>query len=194
MAPPKSGSRRDVRWEAHQHAIRLAGPAFALPVLGGGVTAAVVAVPGGAAQAELRLAVVVAGVAALSLLVVAPVARWSRYRVVLGPDAFAVREGVLRTSERVVPLSRVAEVLAVQSALGRLLGHGSLVLVPVEGRPLRAEHVPRVLHLQHLVLGMAEAAGAGSGAQTDDRDTDDEDIEDEVIADGDAGRGRWYGE
>ena len=169
-----SGTGRDPRWEAHQHVIRLAGPAVVLPLLVGGLSAAVVTIPEGAAQVELRLAVLLAGTVALVLLVVAPVVRWSQYQVVLGPDALEVREGVLRRSQRVVPLARLAEVLTVQSALGRLLGHGALVLVPAEGRPLRAEHVPRVLHLQALVLDLAEAAGAGAAPGVEG-DGDDED-------------------
>jgi membrane protein YdbS with pleckstrin-like domain len=152
---------RGAVWEARQHAVRLLGPALALPVVTGLVAYTLVLVPGGPGRWWLRVAVAGVGLAAAAVLVLVPVARWAAYRLVVTPTHVAVRAGALRTRERALPLAAVAEVRTVQTALGRVLGHGTLLVVPEDGPLLAGDCVPGVLAVQALVLERATAAGAG---------------------------------
>jgi len=161
-------------WESHPHGSVLLLPALALPLLVGAGVAALVAVPPGGAQVASRVAVLLLVAVLLALAVVRPVLAWLGTRLVLTRGRVGVVEGVLSRRERDVPLSRVAEVRTVQTARERLLGTGTLVVVPVGDAPvLTARRVPRLLRVQALLLALAEEAGAGEpeGAA---RDGDDE--------------------
>lgn len=166
-------------WETQQGVARLLGPALALPLLAGLVAYGLTVVPAGPAQGWLRTGVVVLGLAAAVVLVAAPVARWASCRLVVTATHVAVRGGTVRQRERAVPLARVAEVRTVQTVLGRLLGHGTLLVLPEHGPLLRCDHVPAVRAAQAVVLERAEAAGAGRHGHEDGADgadgADDED-------------------
>lgn len=170
-------------WETQQHVARLVGPALALPALAGLGGYALALVPEGPARGWWRAGLLAIGLAAAAALVVRPVTRWASRRLLVTATHVALQDGLLRRRERAVPLARVAEVRTVQTVLGRVLGHGTLLVLPERGPLLRCDHLPAVRTVQALVLERAEAAGAGrdAGRDGDDpewRDTDDADPDD----------------
>jgi membrane protein YdbS with pleckstrin-like domain len=154
----------EAAWETQQHVARLLGPALTLPVLAGLVALALTLVPDGPARGWLRAGLLALALAAAAVLVVGPVARWASWRLLVTATHVALRDGLLRRRERTLPLARVAEVRTVQTALGRVLGHGTLLVLPERGPLLRCEHVSAVRAVQALVLERAQAAGAGRSA------------------------------
>ena len=161
-------------WETQQHVARLAGPALALPALAGLGGYALTLVPEGPTRGWWRAGLLLLGLAAATALVVRPVARWASRRLLVTATHVALQDGLLRRRERAVPLARVAEVRTVQTALGRVLGHGTLLVLSERGPLLRCDHLPAVRAVQALVLERAEAAGAGRDAGRDGDDPDPE--------------------
>ena len=162
-------------WETQQHLVRLVGPALALPALAGLGSYALTLVPEGPARGWWRAGLLVVGLVAAAGLVVRPVARWASRRLLVTATHVALQDGLLRRRERAVPLARVAEVRTVQTVLGRVLGHGTLLVLPERGPLLRCDHLPAVRAVQALVLERAEAAGAGRDAGRDGEDPDPDD-------------------
>ena len=183
--PPRAG--RPVlaaAWETQQTVARLLGPALALPVLAGLGAYALTLVPEGPARGWWRAGLLLLGLAAAAVLVVRPVARWASCRLQVTATHVALQDGLLRRRERAVPLARVAEVRTVQTALGRVLGHGTLLVLPDSGPLLRCDHLPAVRAVQALVLERAEAAGAGRDPGDDGDDPEWRDPDDAGPGDG----------
>lgn len=76
----------------------------------------------------------------------AAVLRWDRTHVVLTSDTLFVVHGILRRRAAAVHLARVSTVELDQSALGRLLGYGTVVAGDLE-----IECVPRAREVSALV-------------------------------------------
>lgn len=113
---------------AHPHGRVLVGPALAfLVVLGAaGYVAALARGDGWHGWGWPLVAAVAA--ALVGWLAVAPVIRFRTTHLVVTTRRLLVREGVRRPRTLDVPLDRITAVHARPTALGRLLGHGSLVV------------------------------------------------------------------
>lgn len=112
----------------HPHGRLLVGPvlAFLLVVGVAGYCAALARDHGLVAWAWPA----VGGVAVLLIarLTVAPVVRWRTTHLVVTTRRLLVREGLRRRQGLDVPLDRITAVNVRRTRLGRLLGHGSLVV------------------------------------------------------------------
>lgn len=125
-------------FETRLHPVSLAGTlVFAASVVG--ATALIVArnplAPATVAQLWLAaIAVIVAGAAA-------PLARWRSSRFSVSTHSLTIRTGAFRAHRMEIPLARLADVAVMPGLLGRLLGYGTVRIVPA-GEP--AELFPRV--------------------------------------------------
>jgi membrane protein YdbS with pleckstrin-like domain len=135
----------------HPHGRLLIGPvlAFLLVVGGAGYLAAL-------ARGEDRQAwawPVLGGVAVLLIAwwTVAPVARWRTTHLVVTTRRLLVREGVRRRQQLDVPLDRITGVHARRTRLGRLLGHGALVVVTDTDGEVEFVDVPAVEKVRALL-------------------------------------------
>ncbi|MHB8469628.1 MAG: PH domain-containing protein [Gaiellaceae bacterium] len=111
--------------DSRRHGVVLAKPlsrALVLALLGGAGFA--VGWPASLAGAALLVAAAVVATAA--------VCRWDRTRVVLTTEKLFVVHGVLRRQAAAVRLARIGTLELEQSALGRLLGYGTLVAGDLE--------------------------------------------------------------
>ncbi len=129
--------------DARRHGVVLAWPlaqACGLAALGGVLLTLVW--PLAAAGALL---VVIAAVLALRA-----VWDWERLHLVVTNERLYVVEGTLRKRARQVRLRRIDAVEVEQSAAGRMLGYGTLVVGPLE-----IEHVPRPNEVTELVERLA---------------------------------------
>jgi uncharacterized membrane protein YdbT with pleckstrin-like domain len=129
--------------DARRHGVVLAWPlgqALALALLGGGLLTQVwpLAVAG-------AILVVIAAVLALRA-----VWDWERLHLVVTSERLYVVEGTIRKRARQVRLRRIDAVEVEQSAAGRMLGYGTLVVGPLE-----IEHVPRPNEVTELVERLA---------------------------------------
>lgn len=120
-----------IRLDARRHEIVLARPfahALALAVvgLGGALAGWPWSFPGAAL------------LTAAALIALRAVWRWERTRVVVTTEKLFVVYGTLRRRAAAVRLSRIGAVEIEQSALGRLLGYGTIVAGELE-----IEYVPR---------------------------------------------------
>jgi membrane protein YdbS with pleckstrin-like domain len=125
-------------FETRLHPASLAGTlVFAACVVG--ATALIVIrnplAPGTVAQLWLAAVVVIA------LGAVAPLARWWSSRFSVSTHRLTIRTGGFRAQRLEIPLARLADVTVMPGLLGRLLGYGTVRIVPA-GEP--AEVFPRV--------------------------------------------------
>ena len=129
--------------DARRHGIVLAIPlaqALALAAVGGVLLAFVWPV------AVLGAGLVAAGAA----VALRAVWRWERSHFVVTTERVYVVDGTLRRRAKAVRLKRVDAVEIEQSAAGRLLGYGTVVVGPLE-----VEHVPRPGDVTRLVERLA---------------------------------------
>ncbi len=125
-------------FETRLHPVSLAGTlVFATCVVG--TTALIVSrnplAP--ATVAELWLAAVVV----VALAAAAPFARWWSSRFSVSTHRLTIRSGGFRAQRIEIPLARLADITVMPGLLGRLLGYGTVRIVPT-GEP--AEVFPRV--------------------------------------------------
>lgn len=140
------------------HWKELAGPALLLLVVSPLATYGVAALPEGAAQPWLRLAVVaLAGLVVLRWSVW-PFLRWVTTAYVVTDRRIITRVGVVSRSGRDMPLSRVNDVSFEHSGLlDRVLRCGTLVVESAGERgQLVMRDVPRVEEVQRDVYRLAE--------------------------------------
>jgi membrane protein YdbS with pleckstrin-like domain len=125
-------------FETRLHLVSLGG-ALVFAAFVAGATALIVArnplVPATVAQLWL------AAVAIIALAAAAPLARWWSSRFSVTTHRLAIRSGGFRTQRIEIPLARLADVSVMRGLLGRLLGYGTVRIVPA-GEP--AEDFPRV--------------------------------------------------
>lgn len=117
----------------HPHWWVLAGPvlAFLLVVGAAGYLAALARGQGW--QAWGWPLIVAVAVLLVTVLTVAPVARWRTTHLVVTTRRLLVCEGVRRSRGLDVPLDRIVGVHVRRTRLGRLVGCGSLVVAGVDG-------------------------------------------------------------
>ena len=84
-------------------------------------------------------------------LTVAPLVRWCTTDLVVTTRRLLVREGVRRRDGLDVPLDRIVAVHARRPRLGRLLGHGTLVVVTDTDGEVEFTDVPGVRHVRAAV-------------------------------------------
>ena len=141
----------------HPHGWVLVGPVLAFLLVVG-----VAGYFGALARDEGRQAWAWPLVGGVSLLLVAwwtvaPVARWRATHLVVTTRRLLVREGVRRRHGLDVPLDRITAVHARRTWLGRLFGHGSLVVETDTDGEVEFVGVPRVERVR-LVLHQAVVA------------------------------------
>jgi membrane protein YdbS with pleckstrin-like domain len=137
--------------DLHPSGRRLVVPFVAVPVLAGLVTYALLRPVGPAA----RGVVLVAALVLLVVLSVAPYLRWRSTRYVVTTRRVLGRAGMLRHVRDDLPLSRIDEVHAEFTLIGRLVRAGDLVLDsdgPSGG--LRLVDVPRVERVAAVVTSL----------------------------------------
>ena len=129
--------------DARRHGVVLARPlgqALALAVLGGVLVGLV-----------WPLAVAGAALVAIgAVMALRAVWGWERLRLVVTTERLYVVDGTLRKRARQVRLRKIDAVEVEQSAAGRMLGYGTLVVGPLE-----IEHVPRPNEVTKLVERLA---------------------------------------
>ncbi|MGZ8693644.1 MAG: PH domain-containing protein [Gaiellaceae bacterium] len=129
--------------DARRHGVVLARPlgqALLLAVIGGTLTALVW--PLAVAGAIL--------VALAAVMAVRAVWGWERLRLVVTGERLYVVEGTIRKRARQIRLGRIDAVEVEQSAAGRMLGYGTLLVGPLE-----IEHVPKPREVTELVERLA---------------------------------------
>ena len=141
--PSRSEQDEQVFLDARRHGVVLARPlgqALVLAVVGGALTAFV-----------WPLAIAGALLVALgALTAVRAVWGWERLRLVVTGERLYVVEGTIRKRARQIRLGRIDAVEVEQSAAGRMLGYGTLVVGPLE-----IEHVPKPREVTELVERLA---------------------------------------
>ena len=131
--------RERVCFEARRHGVVLARP-FVRSFLIAGVGGVVLVLP-------WPLPVVgPVFVAAGAIMALAAVWRWDRTRLVVTTERVALVQGVAQRRAAGVRLTRVAHVEVRQSALGRLLGYGTLTAGALE-----VDYVPRPGQVARLI-------------------------------------------
>ncbi|MGC0420574.1 PH domain-containing protein [Embleya sp. AB8] len=114
-----------------------------------------------AARGWILPAVLLGGLAALVRWSVAPWLAWLGTLYSVAVDRLIVRTGALTRETRVVPFTRVADVLIEHASfVDRILGAGTVVLVPTGDRErLELPGLPHVVRLQsELLVLVARAA------------------------------------
>ncbi|MFI1378865.1 PH domain-containing protein [Embleya sp. NPDC020886] len=116
-----------------------------------------------AASGWIRSAVLLAGLAVLARWSIAPWLSWLGTLYAVAADRLTVRTGTLTREIRVVPFARVEDVLVEhESFVDRVLGAGTVVLVPVGDREqLELPGLPHAVRLQSELLVLVERAAAG---------------------------------
>ncbi|WP_406283132.1 PH domain-containing protein [Embleya sp. NBC_00896] len=119
--------------------------------------------PPNAARDWSRPAMLLAGLFVLVRWGVAPWLTWLGTLYAVAADRLTLRGGVLTHEVRVVPFARVVDVVVEQDSLiDRLLGAGTLVLVPTGDRErLELPGLPHVVRLQSELLVLVERAATG---------------------------------
>jgi len=82
-----------------------------------------------------------ASIAVIARAAAAPLARWWLSRFSVSTHRLTIRTGGFRTQRLEIPLARLADVTVMPGLLGRLVGYGTVRIVPT-GEP--AEVFPRV--------------------------------------------------
>ncbi|MFN2468776.1 MAG: PH domain-containing protein [Gaiellaceae bacterium] len=129
--------------DARRHGVVLARPlgqALALAALGGVLLA--FAWPFAVAGALL--------IALAAVLALRAVWGWEREHLVVTTERLYVVDGTIRKRARQVRLGRIDTVEVEQSAAGRVLGYGTLVVGPLE-----IDHVPKPTEVTELVERLA---------------------------------------
>jgi uncharacterized membrane protein YdbT with pleckstrin-like domain len=106
---------------------------------------------------ELRLVVILAGLAVAGLWVIAAWVRWSSTSLTVTDHRVVLESGILNRESKVIPLDRVQDVSTRQSLSGRLFGYGT-VEIDAAG-PTGAEmldHVPDPHQLRDEVFAVSE--------------------------------------
>lgn len=145
--------------DARPHGRALTRPVVALVVLCFLTGAAVGAVERFGLPWQVAPAAALVGVALAVRRCLVPLLRWRATRLLVTDARVCVRSGVLRQRSREVDVGRVADV-AVERSLGqRLVGAGTLVLVPAgDGVPLVLRDVAGVDRVAAAVLRAARSA------------------------------------
>ncbi|MFI6580053.1 PH domain-containing protein [Embleya sp. NPDC050493] len=150
----------DTLFVVRPHWKHLVRPALALfaTVAATGFLAALT--PPDAARGWIQPAVLLAGLAVLVRWSVAPWLAWLGTLYSVAADRLTVRTGTLTREIRVVPFARVEDVLIEhESFVDRMLGAGTVVLVPVGDREqLELPGLPHVVRLQSELLMLVERA------------------------------------
>jgi membrane protein YdbS with pleckstrin-like domain len=114
-----------IRFDARRHEIVLARPlSHALALAIGGLAGALVGWPWSFPGAALLIAA--------ALISLRAVWKWERTRVVVTTEKLFVVYGTLRRRAAAVRLNRIGAVEVEESALGRLLGYGTIVAGDLE--------------------------------------------------------------
>ncbi|MEV0678292.1 PH domain-containing protein [Actinosynnema sp. NPDC050436] len=89
---------------------------------------------------------VIAAVAAVLVawLVLTPVVRWRTTHFTITSDRVMYREGVLKRTGLVIPLTRVSSVRFEHGPLDRVLGCGTLIIESASDEPLEFDDIPDV--------------------------------------------------
>lgn len=157
----------DTLFVVRPHWMHLVRPALALfaTVAVTGFLAALT--PPNAAAGWIQPAVLLAGLAVLIRWSVVPWLAWLGTLYSVAADRLTVRTGTVTREIRVVLFARVEDVLVEhESFADRMLGAGTLVLVPVGDRDqLELPGLPRVVRLQSELLVLVRRAAAERGKQ-----------------------------
>jgi membrane protein YdbS with pleckstrin-like domain len=125
-------------FETRLHPVSLAGTLVFAACVAGATALIVVRNPlAPATVAQLWLAAAVT----IALAAAAPFARWRSSRFSVSTHRLMIRTGGFRAQRIEIPLARLADVTVIPGTLGRLLGYGTVRIVPA-GEP--AEVFPRV--------------------------------------------------
>ncbi|MYV98178.1 PH domain-containing protein [Streptomyces sp. SID3343] len=119
--------------------------------------------PPGAAGGWLQPVVLLAGLVALLRWSVTPWLAWLGTLYAVSADRLTLRTGTLTHEVRVVPFVRVSDVFVEhESLIDRMLGAGTLVLVPVSDRDrLELPGLPHAARLQSELMVLVERAASG---------------------------------
>jgi membrane protein YdbS with pleckstrin-like domain len=125
-------------FETRLHPVSLAGTMVYAACVVGATALIVVRNPlSSATVAQLWMA----AAAVIGLGSAAPLARWWSSRFSVSTDRLTIRTGGFRSQRIEIPLARLADISVMPGVLGRLLGYGTVRIVPA-GEP--AEVFPRV--------------------------------------------------
>ena len=142
--------RERVLLACHPHVKVLSGPVAALFVtstlFGGGLGLMPRILPDSFPEGVVGIWVGLFALALL-LLVVLPFLRWRATSYAVTNQRVIIRQGLLTRTGGDIPLSRVNAVRHSRTLLDRILGSGTLYLMPDFGSPLVLSNVPRVSQL-----------------------------------------------
>jgi len=122
------GENEQVVYDLRSHWWALVGPALLAVLIVVVTSLAWGLMPGGSLQGGARVAVQVAGLAALAVWVLPRVVGWATTHFVLTTDRLIFRRGFVSRFAREIPLERVNDVTFSQSLFERLIGAGDLLI------------------------------------------------------------------
>lgn len=141
----------------HPHWITLVPAVFWFVVICAAAGAGMAFVPEGSTRGPLLIAILVAGVALIAWLCVAPWIRWRADHYVFTTHRVLIRRGVLRHTGRDIALPRITDVAFAQTLWDRIVKAGTLTIESAgeHGRETLV-NVPRSTQVQQMLNRLIE--------------------------------------
>ncbi|MDQ3453885.1 MAG: PH domain-containing protein [Actinomycetota bacterium] len=159
MAYPEGllASDEQVVKHLHPHWITLAGPIFALVVVGALAGLGITFVPDGDARRWLRLAILVVAVLLVIVFFLVPLLRWITTHYVITSHRVMFRIGVLKRDGKDIALPRITNVAYSQSLWDRIVNSGTLTIESAgESSAQVLTNIPHSDEVQQLINRLVE--------------------------------------
>ncbi len=159
MAYPEGllASDEQVVKHLHPHWITLAGPIFALVVVGALAGLGITFVPDGDARRWLRLAILVVAVLLVIVFFLVPLLRWITTHYVITSHRVMFRIGVLKRDGKDIALPRITNAAYSQSLWDRIVNSGTLTIESAgESSAQVLTNIPHSDEVQQLINRLVE--------------------------------------